>query len=387
MSNIPKLSEIYEGLIFDIEAELNITIPTSGKSFLRALAAVLAGVIYLYYLAIGQLQKNVFADTADPEASGGTLERFGRVKLNRNPFPATAGEYALTITGVEGSVIAASTTWKSDDTSLNPGFLFVLDDEYTLVSGTNTITVRALTSGIQAELEVGDTLTATIPIANVNASATVTAIVTEPLDGETTEEYRAAILQSYRLEPQGGAAADYRLWSLDAQGVATSYPYAKSGDSNTINLFVEASAGDGTASAPLLAAVEAVVELDPDTTLPILERGRRPLGVLEVYYLSVSPLVVNIDIADFVDITAAKQTAIQSAIVELLAGIRPFVAAIDPVEDKNDILSTNIINAAVLQAVPGSSYGAITLEIDGNNYTTYTFIDGDIPKFGAIAYT
>lgn len=387
MSNIPKLSEIYDGLINDLESEFNITIPTTGKSFLRGFAAVMAGVIYLYYLTIARVQKNVFADTADPESSGGTLERFGRVKLNRNPFPATAGEYTLEVTGAIGATIQASTTWKSDDDSRSPGYLFVLDDAFTLTATTDTITVRALTGGLISLLEVGNTLTATIPIAGVDASAEVLSVVTPPLDAETIEEYRNAVLQSYRLEPQGGAATDYRLWSLDAQGVANSYPYAKSGDPNTINLYVEASAGDGTADSALLQAVEDVIELDPDTTKPILERGRRPLGLLEVYYLSVSPLVVNVNIDSFVDSTPSKVAIIEAAIESLLSDIRPFVAAIDPVAFRNDLLDTNRIVSTILEAVPGSSFGAITLEVDGNIYTSYTFSNGDIPKFGAVTYS
>ena len=70
-----------------LESELNITIPTFGKSFLRALATVQADIIWILFMAIAQVQKNIFVDTCDVE----TLGRFGQVKLGRDRFPATQG--------------------------------------------------------------------------------------------------------------------------------------------------------------------------------------------------------------------------------------------------------------------------------------------------------
>ena len=188
----------------------------------------------------------------------------------------------MEVTGTIGAVIPAQTTFKSDDTSQNPGNLYILDAEYTLVATTDTITVRSLSTGIETKLAVGNTLTATAPIALVNKSAEVTAETVEPSAAETLEDYRTKALDAYRLEPQGGAATDYRLWAADAQGVKQSYAY-KGNTIGEINLYVEATIADsidgmGTPSGALLSEVEAVVEYDPDTTLPLSERGRRPIG-------------------------------------------------------------------------------------------------------------
>ena len=87
MITIPTLKELYDQVLSDLETQYSISIPLFGKNFLRALAMVQAAKLKIFYLAVANLQKNIFVDTADPEASGGTLERFGRVKLGRNPFP------------------------------------------------------------------------------------------------------------------------------------------------------------------------------------------------------------------------------------------------------------------------------------------------------------
>lgn len=391
MIPIPTLQQLYTGILTDLETQYGVSISLAGKSALRAIAAVQAAKFKLYYLVIGNMQKNIFVDTADSETVGGTLERFGRVKLGRNPFAAQAGQYNLTVTGSIGAVIKASTTFKSDDSSLNPGYLFVLDSEYTLVDTTDTISVRALTAGIESKLNLLDALTATAPIALVNSSVSVETITIPPLAAEDLEAYRLAIINSYRLEAQGGSATDYRLWSADAQGVRFVYPYAKSGAANEINLFVEANAvdstdGKGTPSAQLLADVEEVVEMDPDTSLPLLERGRRPLGVFEIHYLAITVKEIDVTITGGVGFTAPIQATITAAITAAINLMRPFVSAADVLANKNDIIDTNKLIGIIIQAHPGAIFTSVSFEVDSVPLSTYTFTDGNIPYLNSVTY-
>ena len=390
MQAIPTYTEIYNSVISDLESQFGVNIPSFGKNFLRSIAIVQAAKLKLYYLAVANIQKNIFVDTAEPESIGGTLERFGRVKLNRNPFPAAAGQYTLEVTGTVGAVIPAQTTFKSDDTAQSPGKLFILDNAFTLLTSTDEITVRSLETGIETKLAVGDTLTATAPVALVNQSAEVIAETIEPSAAETVEDYRKKALDAYRLEPQGGAATDYRLWSADAQGVKQTYPYAKSGSEYQINLYVEATAADsadgkGTPSALLLAAVEEVVEFDPDTTRPNSERGRRPLQAI-VNFLPIVPREVNIVINGLVGRTTEIETLISNALKEEINKVRPFVSACDVLSEKNDILDNNKIVATIFNTRPGSIFGAINLTVDGTTYTSYTFINGFIPHVNSITF-
>ncbi len=389
MITIPTLSELFEDILDDLEAEFNITIPGFGKVFLIALAAVQAAKLKLYYLAIGKLQKNIFIDTADPEASGGTLERFGRIKLGRNPFAATAGQYVVAVTGTVGAVIEASTTFKSNDDTVNPGKLFILDNEYTLV-GSDSITLRALEAGVDSKLVVGEELTATIPIADVDKIVTVTSEAIAPLAAEEIEVYRTVGLQAYQLEPQGGAGSDYIIWAADAQGVLRSYPYAKSGATSEVDLFIEATIADstdgkGTPSNQLLADVEEVVDFDPDDTRPLDERGRRPLTEI-VNYLAVTIKEVDIEVQGFVGLTAAIETSIFNAIKIVLDDIRPFVASANVLANKNDIIDINKIISIILDAQPGSIFTTVDLMIDSVSVSTFTFEDGDIPHLNSVTY-
>lgn len=391
MITIPTIQELYAEEVAAIESEFGDAMPLFGKVFLRALAAARGAIRWLIYIRIAKLQKNIFVDTADPESSGGTLERFGRVKLNRDPFPARAGVYTLEVTGNVGATIAAKTVFKSDDENANPGKLFILDSSYTLVATTDEITVRALEAGLDSKLNIGETLTATAPIIGVNQSAEVTAETTEPQAAEDIEDYRAKVIDAYRLEPQGGAATDYRLWAFDAQGVKQVYPYAKSGSAGEIDVFVEATIADstdnhGTPSAQLLVDVADVIEFDPDTTRPLNERGRRPLGVFALNVKPVTPLKVDITVSSYSNLTANKQAAIEAALADLVNGIRPFVAAADILEDRNDLLDSNRIVAAILNAVPGSSFGAITIAIDNSIVSSQLFTQGNIPYYNSVTF-
>ncbi len=388
---IPTLNELYTDILSDLQTKLGVTISPFGKSFLRALAGVQAAKLKLYYLAIASVQKNIFADTAESELNGGTLERFGRIKLGRNPFAATAAVYTVEVTGTIGATIQASTTFKSGDNSLNPSKIFQLDAAYTLVSSPDTITLRALEGGLDSKLSIGDTLTATAPIANVDSIAEVTVETTTPLAAETIEDYRTKVVEAYQLEPQGGAGSDYRLWSADAQGVKKVYPYNKKGFPNEIEIYVEATVvdsidGKGTPSTAILDDVESVIEFDPDTTKPLNERGRRPLGIFNIDINPITAKNITIQITGFNALTVGKQATILTALTEYIGLIRPFVDSVDILSDKNDTLSVNGIIFAIQNALPSASFTSVTLNVDAVLVNSYKFTYGEIPYLESINY-
>lgn len=379
MITIPTIAQLEASIIANLEAEFDATIDDEGKAMLRATAAVLAGQLKLLYLSIGATQKNIFPDSCDDE----TLTRFGYIKLNRQKFQPIPGQYTVSVTGTASTTIPAQTTFKSDDDSLNPGILYILDNDYTMPGSSGSITVRALTAGEDGKLEVGNTMTLTAPISGIDEQGTVTAEVIEPLTEETTDDYREAIVNAYRLEPQGGAASDYRLWASDAQGVEKVYPYAKSNAPCEINLFIEAqpddsSDGKGTPTQAIIDAVEEVIERDPDTSLPTNERGRRPLQVL-VNYIAVTIKTITITITGYQNIDDDIKAAILEQFTSLINSIRPFVAAADEVEERNDSLDTNQLITAIITAKPGSVFTGVTFKVDGVTYTSYNFVDGNIP--------
>lgn len=391
MTSIPTLSQLYSDVLTDLQTELGVTVNPALRLVLRAIAGVQAARLKLLYLAVAFVQKNIFPDTADSEASGGTLERFGRAKIGRNPFPATQGEYQLKVNGTPGAVIPAGTTYRSDAGSLSPGQLYVVDAAYTLPIAIGSVPVRALTAGTAGKLNLGDTLTATAPIIGVTGAAMATTETVQPVDAETTEQYRKVVLQSYRLYPQGGAAADYRLWGQSVNGVAAIYPYAASGAPNEVNVFVEATVaastnGMGTPGSTMLAAVAANLETDPVTG-----KGRRPLGVFRVNTLAVVVNKIDIVIYGASATSAANRAIINAALAAAIGAVRPFIAGADALAQRNDVFGINNIAATVLAAVPGTLFSTsemfITIGAGSPILTPSKIFDqGNIPFLNSVTY-
>ncbi len=390
MRPIPTLVELNTAISNDFKSRLNIT-STFLKTVLNAFTVVLSAQFKLAYLYLSDIQNNIFPDTADLEVNGGTLERIGRIYLNRNPRPATVGVFEIELTGVAGSFVRTGLTFKSNEDSKSPGQLFITDTDYTLTGTSDIIEVRSLGAGTDFDLDVTDELTITEPVIGVEQTVTVVTVVTQPLASESIEIYRQAILDAIQLEPQGGAKTDYRLWSSDAQGVRKVYPYVKNGEAGTVQIYVESSLADstdglGTPTAPMLAEVEAVIEFDPDVTKPLNERGRRPIqAVLEVLPIVLIP--VDVEIMGLVDDSASVRTAIENNMSTFLYDVRPYIAGADLFRDKNNVLYSGKLQSVVTDVLEiGNFFTSFNMLVNGVSVTDYQFELGNIPYLRNTTY-
>jgi hypothetical protein len=403
MTNIPKLQDIINGLISSFNAIFSISIPATGKSFLRDFITAIAGSRKTEYLYLADVQKNVWYDTATPRANGGKLEDFGEAFLNREPYPATQGIYQVKMTGTTGGTLATNTTFTSDPTSLNPGYLFITDaPESVSTGGVIFFLIRCTTAGTAALLAVGDTMTANIPLVGIQQQLLVTSVYISPIDAETIEEYRTAIGLQVRLAPQGGSVADYILWGSAVAGVRKIYPYSVGGSPYQVNVYAEAILSDSGGSFPdynygiptptILDNVTAAILNDP-----ITGDARKPLGVVfgpgNTGAIDVTVFQVTITFTGSASISSADRLTIIAALRQKISNIRPFIAGADAIADQNDTLSTYlpavggavtppeeyVITVIAMQAVPGCVFTGVTMTIAGTPYTTYTFDIGCIP--------
>lgn len=383
MKNIPSIIELNDDVANDLRSKLGLT-DDDLKKVVGALPLVLSAQLKLLYLFLGDIQDNCFPDKASTELNGGTLERLGRIYLNRNHFPDSIGVFKLSVTGVAGSVLRSDLTFKSNDDALNAGQVYVLDTEYTLTGTADEIEVRSIGAGVLYNLSVGNNLTITEPVIGVDKTVTVSEVVTQPTAGETEELYRQAILNAIQLEPQGGAKSDYRIWAGDAQGVRLIYPYVRDGEAGTIDIYVEATLidsedGKGTPGTAILNAVADVIDFDPDVTKPDYERARRPMQAnVEVSAITLIP--VDVTITGLNDDSASVQTAIESSLIDLIYDVRPFIDGADLLRNKNDILYSGNVQGVVTSAlINGNFFNVLELKVDGNIVTSYEFGLGNIP--------
>lgn len=390
MKPIPSIVDLYNKLEADLKSRLNLS-NDDLKFVLNAMAGVLAAQLKIAYLFLGDIQNNIFPDTADTAADGGTLDRLSLIYLNRNRFPARPGTYVATVTGTTGAIIPANVTAQSNGNSFSPGNLYQLNNAYTMPGTTGTITIISLDSGTPYLLNVGDQLTFTQPIIGINPTLTISSITIAPEDEEDINIWRSAILNAIRLQPQGGAKTDYRIWAADAQGVRLVYPYVKNGAAGTVQVYVEAQISDsidglGTPSSLLLTDVANVIETNPDVTLPTNERGRRPIqAYLEV--LPILPQPVDVIITGMTINTAQIRADISTNLTAYLYAIRPYIAGADLPRDKNDILTAVKMQSVVNDTLgTGNSFLAFTMYVQGVQVNSFTFSLANIPYLRNVVY-
>lgn len=383
MKPIPSITELQESLSNDFKSKLNI-MSDNLKKVLNGFTSVLSAQFKLLYLYLSDIQNNIFPDTADLEINGGTLERQGRIYLNRGIRPATIGVFNLSITGVAGSVLRSNLTFKSNESTKSPGQLYVLDSEYTLTGTDDIIEVRSFGAGTDFGLDVSDELTITEPVLGVNQTVSVFEILEQPKASEDVEDYRQAILDSIQLEPQGGSRTDYRLWSNDAQGVRRVYPYVKNDDAGTVQVYVESTIadstdGNGTPTPTILSDVEDVIYFDPDETKPTNERGRIPMQVtLEVLPIVLIPIVVTV--TGLNESSASIQLSVENAIKDYLYNLRPYIAGADLPRNKNNVFYEARLQGAVSDALSSSNFFTnFASTVNGNIVSSYQFDLGNIP--------
>lgn len=383
MRNIPTIIELNESLESDLRSKLNLS-DDDLKKVLSAFTAVFSAQLKLLHLYLADIQNNIFPDTADLLENGGTLERLGLIYLGRNPNPATVGVFELSVTGVVGSIMRSGLTFKSNDDAKNAGKVYILESEYTLVNGVNIIEVRALGNGSEFDLTVGDELTITEPVIGLDQTVTVSTVLIQPTASESVDNYRKAVLESIQLEPQGGARTDYRIWAKDALGVREVYPYLRENNAGIIDVFVEATEVDstdlkGTPSAALLNAVLEVIELDPDETKPLNERGRRPIQAI----VETSPIVlipVDVTILSISENSASITSSIKSNLDTFLKTVRPYISGADLARNKNDVLYSARLQSVVTDVLDASNFfTSFEMRVNGVLLNSFQFGGANIP--------
>jgi uncharacterized phage protein gp47/JayE len=382
--------ELKDQISKDLRNRLNIS-DDNLKKVLDALSGVLAAQFKLAYLGLEDTQRNLYPDTADTFENGGSLNRLGRIYLNREIRPSTSAIYRVDVVGVEDSVLRSGLTFKSNIDSENPNKLYILENEYTLTGTDDIITVRSIGGGLDYFQDNGNNLTITEPVIGVDKTVVINkdgagSLFQDPVDAETTQEFRNAVLNAIQLEPQGGSKSDYRIWASDAAGVRFVYPYVKDGDGGTMQIFVESSGNGGVPSQDILNEVEEVINFDPDETKPTAQRARRPAQAnLEV--VPIDPIDVEINITGLIDSSTDIREAIELNLIAFLNNIRPFVDGADLLRNKNDILFVARLQGVVTDVLDADNFfNDFSMLIDGVTQTSFIFSKEKIPNLINVNY-
>jgi uncharacterized phage protein gp47/JayE len=213
----PLLSDLVTRIRSDLRGRLSVLGPLLRRAMADVLSSVWAGGIHDLYGYLDWAVRQLFASSADEKYLLIMAAAYGM-----SPTPATFASGTVTFTGTNGTVITTSPTVTL---RLNEAITYHLTVGGTIASGTATGTIVSDIAGADANIPIGTTLQLESPIAGVSSTVTVAASITNGIDQEDVEEFRARFLLRLRKPPAGGRTADYEGWAEAVAGVTRAFVY------------------------------------------------------------------------------------------------------------------------------------------------------------------
>jgi len=244
-------------------------------------------------------------------------------------------------------------------------------------------------SGVIGNLDTGATMDFANPLANVDRTTTVLSQFVTGADGESTEAYRKRVIDRFQKIPQGGATADYEIWSEEVAGIINVYPYRglQPGEVDVFSEATVASSGDpdGIPTQAQLDAVEDSIDFDLDG-LPT----RRPANAA-VNSNPISRTGFDVDVSGIDVPTGEAQVEIDitTAVTQYFLDAEPFVQGLT-IPPRTDSLTVNdliaLVNDIVTEANGTFTTVVFRLDSGGGDITDHLLGRGEKAKLVDILF-
>lgn len=226
----PTLDQIVDRVRSDIKGALGI-FAILRRSFLEAIAFAIAGAAHILHGHLVFVSRQIFPDQAEKEF----LQRWAAI-YNILQKAATFTQLTISVEFTAAGTLPATTQLQRSD-----GVTYTVDADITAtVAGFVTGTVTCDDSGSNGNIDAGEFLSLTSPVANVNQDIEVTGFVIEGEDQETDASLQERVVARIRLAPQGGATFDYIAWAREVTGVTRAWVFPDHLGQGTVGVsFVE----------------------------------------------------------------------------------------------------------------------------------------------------
>lgn len=356
----PARATLENQLITAMEGELGTTTPLFKASFIRVLAKALSGVFWLLHQLVAWAMKQIFPQFMDAEYLAHLADWY-----NLPRKPATTAILAVTITGIDGTMLDSGTLVTTGDV------VFVTRSQITIDAGTAPVEVEALAAGTTGNIEVGTELSLPSPVAGVT-SIVVSSVSVEAEDEEILDDWRARIVQRMQTPPQGGATGDYIGWACEVSGIVAAFVKRSGSDVFVYPL----AAKTGSARIPDSAKIAEVQDYLQD---PI----RRPLCAT-VYAYPATERTVSVVVTGVVPADANTKASI-------VADVEDYIYAAYPKQYSDEPYPKNVISIAGVWSIiiaNGATATDVSLTVSGigAGVTSYTLPVGEIAAPGGITW-
>jgi hypothetical protein len=393
--NNKSIEEIRDLIINGLQQQWNNRLRILPKSFVKILATVLAGVFIICYKQIGWVFLQISPETAywkeililgikiRPLVKWGVLLGVGE------PYTGSQwrGVLQITVTQVN-STLDAGTQLKSDIT----GKIYLTDTTKTLENEIETIEIACAESGTAGNLEPGESLYFVNPLGNVKKDAEIESVISIAVDDESEAEYRHRVVNRWRVQPQGGALADYRIWGMEVPGVLNIYPYKDIHSPSGVFVFVSGIPSifpDRIPSAALLVLVGKSCTYNPETN----KASRKPLTAIidptgDERYLNVKAVTVvvfDVYIDGVSGIPALDfSQSVKTPIEEYFLGREPYNRGLSDDNNRTDLVSKNNVSSVTDQVAISlkAEFNSVVLRRSGSVIASYSLGMGELCKLG-----
>jgi len=389
------IEEIKNLIINGIQQKFNNKIKILPKSFIKIFAVVLAGIFIILYKQIGWLFLQVFPTTAywheitvlgrkiRPLVEWGKLIGVGEPKRGSQ----WQGKIKIDVTKIN-SVLSNGAQLKNDIT----GKIYLINENKTLENEIETVDVICSESGTAGNLEPGDVLNFVNPLGNVKKKTEVESVLKIAVDDETETEYRYKVVNRWRMQPQGGALADYRIWGTEVNGVLGIYPYKDVSTPSGVFVFVSGIPlmfPRRIPSAALLIAVGKSCTYNPQTG----QATRKPLTAIidplgNETYLNVKPvsiIVFDVYVYGLKGIpTMDFSLSVKIPIMEYFFSREPFNRGLSDDNNRKDLVTRNNILSVVDQVAISlkAEFDDVDMQESGNITPSYGLGMGELCELG-----
>lgn len=297
----PALSDIIDRVRADLSSRILGSAKALRRSTIGVLAVVWGGAIYLVYGFLAWIANQVIPDTAQNEY----LDRWASIKgITRIAAVFQRGTVTFP-TSSDPLTIAQGTLMQAND-----GTQYSVDSLATSAAGACIATVTCLTAGSVGQRSVSDTITLLSPIQGITSAGTWASTTQIGTDQESDTALKSRMLVAFQTPPQGGAIADYILWTLATAGVTRAWVFPNWVGAGSVGIsFVRDGDGSGAAIIPSGGAVAAVQAYETDPT-------RAPVTA-NVTVFAPTAVTENFTI-HLVPDTAALRTAVIASLTNLI---------------------------------------------------------------------
>jgi len=391
------IEEIESLIISGLQQEFNNRLRILPKSFIKILSKVFAGVFVILFKQIGWLFLQIFPETAywqeinvlgvriRPLVKWGVLIGVGEPRRGTQ----WKGVISVNVTRIN-TFLDSGTQLKSDIT----GKIYLVDETITLQNNIEHIPVTCAEAGSAGNLEINDILNFVNPLGNVSKASTVETLTKDAIDDETEPDYRFRVVSRWRMQPQGGALADYRIWGQEVPGVLNIYPYKDISSPSGVFVYVSgvpALYKDRIASAALQIAVGKSCVFNPETG----KATRKPLTAIidplgnETFLnvKSVTITIFDIYIEGLTGIPALDYSnAVKTPIEEYFLGREPYIRGLSDDNNRTDQVTRNNVSSVADQVAISlkSEFDNVVMRKSGNVTPSYTLGMGELCKLGRL---